>query len=104
MARGKVVADGPANEIKAMAGQRTIRATLPGADPSALSSLVGVTNVEFRGEAVVLSCQDSDAAIRALLSSYPDARDIEISAAGLEAAFLALTGDTDEQLPKELAK
>jgi ABC-2 type transport system ATP-binding protein len=104
MARGKIVADGPANEIKAMAGQRTIRATLPGADPAALSSLPGVTNVDTRGEAVVLSCMDSDTAIRALLPAYPDARDIEISAAGLEAAFLALTGDKHEQITEELAK
>ena len=32
MARGRVVADGPATEIKAKVGSRTIRATLPGAD------------------------------------------------------------------------
>jgi ABC-2 type transport system ATP-binding protein len=34
---------------------------------------------------------DSDAAIRALLARYPDARDIEITGAGLEEAFLELT-------------
>ena len=32
MANGRVVADGPTNEIKAMVGVRTIRATLPDAD------------------------------------------------------------------------
>ena len=32
MAHGRVVADGPATEIKATVGLRTIRATLPGAD------------------------------------------------------------------------
>ena len=32
MAHGRVVADGPTNEIKAMVGLRTIRATLPDAD------------------------------------------------------------------------
>jgi ABC-2 type transport system ATP-binding protein len=52
--------------------------------------------VERRGEAVVLTCSDSDAAIRALLASYPASRDIEIQAAGLEHAFLALTGDGTE--------
>ena len=30
MAHGTIVADGPTNEIKAMVGSRTIRATLPG--------------------------------------------------------------------------
>ena len=34
-------------------------------------------------------------AIRALLDAFPDARDIEISGAGLEEAFLQLTGGED---------
>jgi ABC-2 type transport system ATP-binding protein len=96
MAHGAIVADGPTNEIKAMVGSRTIRATLPGADMDALGGLAGVTSVERRGEAVVLVCTDSDAAIRALLGAYPGARDIEITAAGLEQAFLLLTGDDGE--------
>ena len=37
MAHGQVVADGPATEIKATVGLRTIRATLPGADVAALA-------------------------------------------------------------------
>ncbi len=93
MAHGRVVADGPTTEIKAMVGSRTIRATLPGADLRALCALAGVTSAERRGEAVVLGCSDSDAAIRAMLEAHPGARDIEIAAAGLEEAFLALTAD-----------
>jgi ABC-2 type transport system ATP-binding protein len=93
MARGQVVADGPTTEIKALVGHRTIRATLPGADLEALSGMAGVTSVERRGEAVVLICSDSDQAIRALLDAQPEARDIEIRGAGLEEAFLQLTGD-----------
>jgi ABC-2 type transport system ATP-binding protein len=96
MARGEVVADGPTTEIKAMVGGRTIRATLPDAETGALAALPGVTGAERRGEAVVLSCSDSDAAIRALLAAYDEARDIEISASGLEEAFLRLTGDPAE--------
>lgn len=96
MARGRIVADGPTTEIKAMVGARTIRATLPGVSLSALEQLPGVVATDRRGEAVILSCSDSDAAIRALLDAYPDARDIEISGAGLEAAFLQLTGDGDD--------
>jgi ABC-2 type transport system ATP-binding protein len=95
LAHGAVVADGPTTEIRAMVGTRTIRATLPGVDAGALAALPGVGNAERRGDAVVMRCSDSDAAIRALLDSYPQARDIEIAAAGLEQAFLALTGDGD---------
>jgi ABC-2 type transport system ATP-binding protein len=92
MANGSIVADGPPNEIKAMVGTRSIRATLPDTPLEALEKLPGVTHVERRGEAVVLACSDSDEAIRALLAAFPAARDIEISGAGLEAAFLQLTG------------
>jgi ABC-2 type transport system ATP-binding protein len=72
-------------------GARIIRATLPGVPEDALAALPGVTTAERRGEAVVLRCSDSDATIRALLSAYPEARDIEIAGAGLEEAFLELT-------------
>jgi ABC-2 type transport system ATP-binding protein len=99
IARGKVVTSGPTTEIKAMVGMRAIRATLPGAELEGLGRLPGVTHAERRGEAVVLSCSDSDQAIRALLEEHPGARDIEISGAGLEQAFLQLTGDPDEELP-----
>jgi ABC-2 type transport system ATP-binding protein len=96
MARGRIVADGPATEIKATVGLRTIRATLPGADLAALAQLPGVTTTDSRGEAVILHCRDSDLAVRALLSSYPHVRDLEISGAGLEQAFLALTGESTD--------
>ena len=96
MAHGRIVADGPTTEIKAMVGSHTIRATLPGADVALLTALPGVTSVETRGEAVVLHCSDSDIAIRAFVAGEPAARNIEISGGGLEEAFLELTGDEDE--------
>ncbi len=93
MAHGSVVADGSTTEIKAMVGTRTIRATLPAIEVEELTALPGVNSAERRGEAVVMHCADSDAAIRGLLVAHPGVRDIEINAAGLEQAFLALTGD-----------
>jgi ABC-2 type transport system ATP-binding protein len=97
LARGKIVADGSATEIKTMASGRTIRATLPGADLAQLASLPGVTNAERRGEAVTLNCASSDNALRALLSRFPEARDIEVHGAGIEEAFFALTvGERDD--------
>jgi ABC-2 type transport system ATP-binding protein len=95
--RGSVIADGPTGEIKAMAGGRTIRATIPSDAAhrdarTGLDQLPGVAAVEFHGDTVVLACPDSDTALRALLAACPGARDIEVSGAGLEEAFLALTG------------
>jgi ABC-2 type transport system ATP-binding protein len=100
MARGRIVADGPATEIKATVGLRTIRATLPIADLRELDALDGVKSADRRGEAIVLHCIDSDAAIRALLREFPSVSDISIAGAGLEEAFLLLTGD---QKVKELS-
>ena len=101
MSHGRIVADGPTSEIRARVGTRTIRATLPDADLTALASLPGVTTADRRGEAIVLICTDSDAAIRALVDTYPDARDMEIASAGLEDAFIELTGDRDETTATE---
>jgi ABC-2 type transport system ATP-binding protein len=92
MAAGRVVADGPATEIKATVDVRRIRATLPGADLEALGRLPGVGSVQAHGGTVTLTCDDADAALRALLASEPAARDFEVTGAGLEDAFLALTG------------
>jgi ABC-2 type transport system ATP-binding protein len=95
MAAGRVVADGPTTEIKARVGRRTISATLPGVDVHELRSLPGVVAAERRGDAVVLSCTNSDSALRALLGAQPNARDIEVRGAGLEEAFLELTAPVE---------
>jgi ABC-2 type transport system ATP-binding protein len=70
-----------------------IRFTLDHAPTAELSRLPGVGSVDVRGNAVMLSCLDSDQAIRAVVATYPSARDLEISGAGLEEAFLQLTSD-----------
>jgi ABC-2 type transport system ATP-binding protein len=92
MADGRIVADGPTTEIKALVGKRTIRATLAGVTAAELRDIDGVSAAELRGGAVSLVCEDSDIAIRALLARYPQLKDIEIAGAGLEQAFVQLTG------------
>lgn len=92
MAGGRIVADGTPGEIKARVGRRTIRATLPGAREAKLRAIPGVVDVEIRGSAVVLHATDSDHALRAFLAAEPDASDIEVRGAGLDEAFLELTG------------
>jgi len=91
MANGRIIADAPTTEIKAVVGSRTIRATLPDIDVAELARLPGVTGADRHGKAVLLTCSNSDQAIRALLARYPKVRDIEIEGAGLEEAFLQLT-------------
>ncbi|MFZ0384624.1 MAG: ABC transporter ATP-binding protein [Solirubrobacteraceae bacterium] len=100
MAHGRVVADGPTTEIKARVGRRTLRATLPNVDLPSLAGLPGVGAAERHGDAVILSCSDSDQTIRALLERYPAVRDIEITGGSLEEAFLELTGEPDADEPE----
>jgi ABC-2 type transport system ATP-binding protein len=69
-----------------------LRAVVPGAADLALP---GVRSAERRGDQITLTCTDSDAAVRALLTRCPHAHDIEITALGLEDAFLALTGEDE---------
>jgi len=90
--QGRIVADGTAAEIRNMSTGRSVRATLPGAEPATLRGLPGVLSVELRGDRVIIQTTDSDSVARHLLTNTP-ARDLEIVAHNLEDAFLALTGD-----------
>ena len=71
IARGQIVADGPATEIKAQAVARTIRATLPRVDVRALGALPGCVLRNGTGTRSCLSCTDADAALVALHCDFP---------------------------------
>jgi ABC-2 type transport system ATP-binding protein len=95
MRKGRIVADGTGSQIKALAAGRTVRATLDDPDHRALARLDGVDSVEVRGDTVLLHARDTDAVARYLLTQT-GARDLEITARGIEEAFLTLTGDADQ--------
>jgi ABC-2 type transport system ATP-binding protein len=93
MRRGRVVADGSVAEVRALAGGRTLRAAVPGATEAVVAALPGVKEFELRGDRVAISTGDSDAMLWALKAAVPGVHDVEISAVGLEGAFLSLTAD-----------
>lgn len=96
ISKGRIVADGTATEVKALASGRTIRATLPRAVEVALRAIPGVDDIEIRGETVLIHSGDTDSVARHLLNET-EAYDLEITSRGLEDAFIALTSDpTDE--------
>jgi ABC-2 type transport system ATP-binding protein len=92
MAGGRIVANGSATEIKSVVNVRTVRATLPDVPDAELAGLPGVVSTERHGASVTLRCNDSDRAVRALLDRYDSARDVEVVGAGIDEAFLHLTG------------
>ena len=97
ISHGRIVADGTGSQIKALAAGRTVRATLPDADVSTLSQLPGVESVDVRGDAVYVHAKDTDAVARHLLTET-SAHDLEITARGLEDAFLTLTSGDDDDI------
>ncbi|MTD54870.1 ABC transporter ATP-binding protein [Amycolatopsis pithecellobii] len=96
MRSGRIVADGSVAQVRALAGGRTLRAVVPGATGDAIANLPCVTEFRLRGGQIAVSSSDSDKTLRALLTAYPDAHDIEITAVGLEGAFLTLTSEEQE--------
>ncbi len=97
MARGRIVADGPATEIKARAGPRTIRATLPDADLAGCGALPG------RGERRAsrrrrASCRARTPTPRSRPAQLVPGRrgTSRCAGASLEEAFLELTADEDD--------
>ncbi|UNZ17477.1 ABC transporter ATP-binding protein [Streptomyces sp. 891-h] len=102
--RGRLLADGSAAEIKAMAGVRrvgfTLEAVPDGVLEAQLRALPGVGEMHLAGSAVRLRSTDADATVQALyaLGLYP--RGLEVTGLGLEEAFVALTSRAEERADK----
>ncbi len=88
---GRVVADGPGATLKAAVASRQVRFVSERPDCKVLNALEGVTDIQVRGTTVTLDSLDADASIRDLVRLGISFRDIEVTGAGLEEAFLALT-------------
>ena len=90
VAGGRIVADGPAAQIKAGASGRTISFAAP--DGGRFDHLPGVTAADRRGDTVALTTADPEATLRALLADGARLPDLEVRGATLEDAVLTLTG------------
>lgn len=99
---GRVVANGPGATLKAAVTARRVRFLCERPDQRLLDVLEGVTDVEVRGRDVTLHSLDPDATVRALVRTRIPFSDIEVTAAGLEEAFVALTeGDPARHRPSD---
>lgn len=101
---GKVVADGPGATLKAAVATRRLRFVTDRPDRAALSELDNVTKVEICGTGVSIDSLDADATIRDLVGRGVAFRDLEVIGAGLEQAFVALTGCEPGATPAVSAK
>ena len=88
--RGSIVADGSPSEIKNRTSARRIRCET--SIPSVvLSTLPGVTKVEVDGNRAEILASRAEPVVRELLRRDENLANLEITGAGLEDAFLALT-------------
>jgi len=92
LAGGRLVADGPAAQLKAGFAERTISFTSAG--DLRFDAVPGVSAGARRGDTVVLTTADPEATLRALLADGGRLPDLEVRGASLEEAVLSLTGGT----------
>ncbi|HKR27916.1 MAG TPA: ABC transporter ATP-binding protein [Acidobacteriaceae bacterium] len=90
--KGKVVCEGTPAEIKHRVSGRRIRCITQLA-PDFLRSLPSVSDVQQDREAVVVFAEHPESVVRTMLQQDETLHSLEISAAALEDAFLALTTD-----------
>ena len=92
--KGQIIAEGTPAEIKAKTAGKRIRCITSLSVPS-LRMIAGVTEVKEDREAVEIHAAEAEAVVRELLARDQHLSGLEITTAGLEEAFLALTQDGD---------
>lgn len=92
--KGRVLAEGTPAEIKHQVAGRRIRC-ITSLDTDFIRNLPAVLSVEQDREAVVITTGDAESVLRELLRIDPTLHGLEISAPGLEDAFLALTASAE---------
>ncbi|MCW2631880.1 MAG: transporter ATP-binding protein [Pseudonocardia sp.] len=88
---GKVLADGSVAEIRGQLARSTVSFRANSPDLSTLTALPGAVAYRRDGERHVLQAADADQLVRQLVVSGIEFHDLEVRAASLEEAFLALT-------------
>src|SRR5262249_3953897 len=91
--QGQIIADGTPEAIKARVGGKHVRFRAPGLTLDQLRGLPGVQSVRELGGRFELYTMHPETVLAALFRSGADLSDLEVVGAGLEQAFLELTGN-----------
>jgi len=92
MAEGRIVADGSPADIKALAGGKIIECRT-NATEADLMALAAVESVSPVGDRMRITSTAAEETLKALFAGGYSVEDISVERAGLEAAFLGLTGN-----------
>src|ERR1700675_2714696 len=90
--QGEIIAEGTPAEIKAQTSGKRIRC-VTALSVASILRIPGVTAAKQDREAVEIHAAEAETVVRALLGYDPALSGLEITTAGLEEAFLALTKD-----------
>src|SRR5579864_6483035 len=93
--KGEIIAEGSPAEIKAQTAGKRIRC-ITSLSLSTLRQMAGVTEVIEDREAFEIHTPEAEPVLRELLARDANLSGLEVSAAGLEEAFLALTQDNSK--------
>jgi ABC-2 type transport system ATP-binding protein len=98
--QGAIIAEGTPAEIKAQTNGKRIRC-VTSLNLANLLQIPGVIEVKHDREAVEIHARQAEPVVRALLTGDPTLSGLEITSAGLEEAFLALTQDNGENANRQ---
>ena len=91
--KGEIIAEGTPSEIKAQTAGKKIRC-ITSVSLSELRRIAGVTEVREDREAVEIHTAEAEPVLRELFARDASVSGLEVTSAGLEEAFLALTKET----------
>jgi ABC-2 type transport system ATP-binding protein len=94
--QGEIIAEGTPSEIKAKTAGKRIRC-ITTLSVNTLRQIPGVTGVREDREAIELHAVAAESIVRELLARDAGLSGLEVSSAGLEEAFLALTQDAGRE-------
>ncbi|HXC42046.1 MAG TPA: ABC transporter ATP-binding protein [Candidatus Dormibacteraeota bacterium] len=98
--QGEIIAEGTPAEIKAQTSGKRIRC-ITSLRPASILQIPGVNDVRQDREAVEIQAREAEPVVRALLARDASLSGLEITSAGLEEAFLALTQDNGQKVNRK---
>jgi ABC-2 type transport system ATP-binding protein len=98
--QGEIIAQGSPAEIKAQTSGKRIRC-ITALSLASLLQIPGVTDARQDREAMEIHAREAEPVVRALLACDSSLSGLEITSAGLEEAFLALTQDNGENANRQ---
>jgi ABC-2 type transport system ATP-binding protein len=101
--RGKVIVEGTPAEIKAQTAGRRIRC-VSGLDLAVVRGIPGVLDARQDREALEIHVAEAEPVLRQLLARDQQLSGVEVTSAGLEEAFLALTRDDKRDQSDRVAR